>query len=277
MQIRLAIQAGVAVITLDRESKRNAQSRRMAAELLDALQRVEDSEARAVVVSGGPRVFSAGADLAELLLPRGDEPEPFDVYQALAHCPLPTIAAIEGYCLAGGLLLALCCDLRIAGRGARLGYPEVRRGFPPGAGGTVRLLRLLGGARVMELLYFGDNLDAATAHAWGLLNRVVDDGAATAEATAWAVRLAEAPPLAARTIKRIALETADADLGVAIAHERGLGRGSAGIRPDPRPGVGLPRACARPVAPVLARERSNWGATRRPVLNGLHHTYERAA
>src|SRR5205807_586055 len=107
---------------------------------------------------------SAGADLAEGTGSRWEE-----LTRRLTRLEVPTFAAIAGWCLGGGLELALCCDMRVASEGAKLGTPEVKRGIFPGGGGTQRLPRLVGPARAKELMFIGDPVDAQTALEWGLV------------------------------------------------------------------------------------------------------------
>ena len=131
--------------------------------------------------------------------------------------PMPTIAAIEGNALGGGLELALCCDIRIASERARLGLPEVRLAVTPGAGGTQRLPRVVGLARAKELILTGKVLTAEEAERIGLVNRVVPAGEALAAADAVAAEIALRGPLAVREAKRLidlAMET-DIDAGLA--------------------------------------------------------------
>lgn len=165
-------------------------------------------EVRAVVLYGeGGRAFCAGADMREF-------PARFDpavaaehsargqrLTKALVFLPQPSVAAIEGAALGGGLELALCCDLRVAGAGARVGLPEVHRGVFPGTGGTLLLGRLVGAARAKALMWAGDLLDAPRAQAEGLLDEVVPSGDALAAALRRARALAARPRGSSQTIK----------------------------------------------------------------------------
>lgn len=198
---------GVAVLTLDNPPV-NALDRDMTAELgrcLDAV--VADAAIRALVLrGGGTRAFSAGSDVREfpaLLATPGRMAAKFAedaaVFECLAHLPKPTIAAVEGIAYGGGLELAVCCDLIVAGEGARFALPEIRLGAFPGSGGTVRVTRRIGPARVREMMLLGDPVDAPTALAWHLVNRVVADGTAAEAALTLARRLAGAP---ARAVQR---------------------------------------------------------------------------
>lgn len=184
-----------------------------------------DPEVRAVVVTGaGERAFCAGSDVGEFeqLYGRVSEGKLLLeklVYRQLADLAVPTIAALDGDALGGGLELALCCDLRVAADGARLGLPEVRLGVLPGSGGTQRLPRVIGPARAKELTLTGDLIDAAEAHRIGLVNRVVEPGGALAEARSIAERIAERGPLAVREAKRLIDLSQDLDLDAGLAAE----------------------------------------------------------
>jgi len=179
-------------------------------ELRDALDRLERADdIRAVVVSGrGERAFSAGSHVGEFEDQAGEAGRDRhkldqDVWRQLADLPMPTIAAIEGHCLGGGLELALCCDIRIASETAKLGLPEVRLAVIPGSGGTQRLPRVVGATRAKELILTGHRLTAAEAEAIGLVNRVVPAGRAVAVGDEIAAEIASAGPVAVREAKRL--------------------------------------------------------------------------
>ncbi|MGE5236941.1 MAG: enoyl-CoA hydratase/isomerase family protein [Acidobacteriota bacterium] len=172
---------GVRWITVNRPEKLNALNRTVLTELAEVFSAAEsDAAVRAVVVTGaGEKAFVAGADIAEFsgldragaaaLSRRGQH-----VFTTIEAARKPVIAAVNGFALGGGCELALACHLRIASTNARFGQPEVKLGLIPGYGGTQRLPRLVGRGRALELLLGGGMVDAATAHAWGLVNRVVE-------------------------------------------------------------------------------------------------------
>ncbi len=141
------------------------------------------------------------------------------VYRQLADLPMPTIAAIEGDALGGGLELALCCDLRIASDRARLGMPEVRLAVIPGSGGTQRLPRIVGPAHAKELILTGRIIDAHEAYRIGLVNEVVAAGEASSRAIAVATEIAARGPLAVRAAKRLIDRSLDLDLDAGLASE----------------------------------------------------------
>lgn len=192
---------------------------------LERLEATEPGEVRAVIVTGrGDRAFSVGSDVKEFEAhatsgTRGRERFALEarVAQRLANLPMPTIAAIEGNALGGGLEIALCCDLRVAAEPAKLGLPEVRLAVTPSTGGTQRLPRIVGIARAKELLLTGRVIDAAEAHRIGLVNEVVPAGRAVARAREIGEEIAERGPLAVRAVKR--LVDASLDWSLAAGHE----------------------------------------------------------
>ena len=171
---------GIATLTINRPDKLNALNQAVINELREAVAQVTDDAAvRAVIVTGAPgKAFVAGADIAELracdeaaaqALSRAGS----DVFLRLERCPKPVVAAVNGYALGGGCELAMACHLRIASEHARFGQPEVKLGITPGYGGSVRLPRLIGRGRALELLLSGAMIDAQEAWRLGLVNRVV--------------------------------------------------------------------------------------------------------
>ena len=182
-------------------------------------------DVRTVVVTGrGDRAFSAGSHVGEFEAQRGPggrERLALEerVSSALATLPMPTIAAIEGNALGGGLELALCCDLRIASSRARFGLPEVRLAVTPGSGGTQRLPRAVGAARAKELILTGRIIDAKEAERIGLVHEVVPVGEALARADAIAAEIAERGPLAVREAKRLIDTSLDVALETGLAEE----------------------------------------------------------
>ncbi len=215
----------VAVLELDNPPL-NLITAEMTHRLAGALNLVaSDSEVRAVVVAGaGGRAFCAGSDVGEferlagrvaqdkLLLEKL-------VYRQLADLPMPTIAAIDGDALGGGLELALCCDLRVASQDSRFGMPEVRLGVIPGSGGTQRLPDVVGLARAKEMILVGELIDAQAAERIGLVNAVAPRGHARAAALEMAEHIAQRGPLAVREAKRLVNASRDLDLDAGLAAE----------------------------------------------------------
>ena len=196
---------GVALLRLDRP-KMNALSTGLLAELSEIVGALAADPPGAVVVWGGPRIFAAGADVKEFLDPKSGAPSPEraatvgaafrGALDPLAALPVPTVAALNGYALGGGCELALACDLRVAGRDARLGQPEILLGIIPGGGGTQRLARLVGPARAKDLILSGRQVDADEAHRMGLVDRVVEAEETLDRALELAAGLASGPPAA---------------------------------------------------------------------------------
>lgn len=200
-EVEVSRSGEVAVVTLRRERKRNALSTAMESKLAAALASREVTDARALVVTGGGNVFSAGADISEL---RDMDPQAIAayyresgaVYERLAELPIPTVAAITGYCLGGGLELALAADFRVADTAAVFGFPEVGIGILPSSGGVARVTRAVGPIRARDLVLRGRRFDAIEAERWGLVTSVVAPGAHLSRARSLAAELASAPPLA---------------------------------------------------------------------------------
>lgn len=164
-----------------------------------------DAEVRVVLLHGaGSRAFSAGSDLGELrqLIAAGQEAlarkfeQDMDVFGQVAHFPKPTIAAIEGAAIGGGLELAAGCDFIVAARGSRLALPEIHLGAFPGSGGTVWITQRIGPARARRMMLLGEAIDTVQALAWGLVDELCDDGTAMEAALRLAQRLAAGPALA---------------------------------------------------------------------------------
>jgi enoyl-CoA hydratase len=227
-----------AVLTIDRRERRNAVDVETAGLLLDGFREFEaDDDARVLVLTGdGPEAFCAGADL-KAMAEAGPELSS-DVLDAVAARPegpmgftrltpsKPTVAAISGWCLAGGLELALWCDLRIATETARLGFTERRFGVPLIDGGTQRLPLVVGMGRALELILTGRVLDAAEALDWGLVNEVVAEEAPLDRALEIAEGLAAFPQPTMLSDRRAAIEGSGLTLADGLALEAELGRAS---------------------------------------------------
>jgi enoyl-CoA hydratase/carnithine racemase len=199
----------VALVTLQREEKLNALSGALERELLDAVAAEDVRTSRCVIFTGAGRAFSAGADINEFA---GTDPASIaayyadtgDVYERIAALPMPTIAAIHGWCLGGGLELALATDFRIADETAAFGLPEVALGIIPSSGGTHRLVRVVGPARAKELMLLDRRFDAEEARALGLVTEVVTKGRALDRALEIGHELAALPRLALQAAKQAA-------------------------------------------------------------------------
>ncbi len=226
LAVRYERHGAAAVITIDRPHRRNAIDGPTAALLHEAYFRFEaDSDARVLVLTGAGEVsFCAGADLkaTETMAPRLMSAEGPMGFTRLTPTK-PTIAAISGFCLAGGLELALWCDLRIATETARLGYPERRWGVPLIDGGTQRLPRIVGLGRALDLILTGRIIDAPEAFAMGLLTEVVAPGAHLERALALAEGLARFPQPTMLADRRAAIEGLGMTLDEGLALEAKAG------------------------------------------------------
>jgi enoyl-CoA hydratase/carnithine racemase len=197
------------IVQMNRPDRRNAISLQMMSDILAALDEAErDLAVRSVVITGGIDCFSAGADLNEALQVRS-VPAAMDFLGRLHRLnnrietlDKPVIAAIEGFCMTGGLELALACDLRIAGEGSSFAITSARIGTVPGAGGTQRLPRIVGKANALELLFAAEPIGCDEAFRIGLINRRTGRGGALNEALAMARIHAERAPLSLALIKR---------------------------------------------------------------------------
>jgi enoyl-CoA hydratase/carnithine racemase len=207
----------VAVVRLDRP-RANALSGEVLSQLRSAADELAADLPGAVVVTGGRRIFAAGADITEL---DGGGPASVtanfhEALGALADLPRATVAAVNGYALGGGLELALACDLRVVATDARLGVPEVLLGVIPGGGGTQRLPRLIGSSRAKDLIMTGRQVGAEEALAMGLANRVAEPDEVLASALELAAALAKGAVVAQ------ALGKAAIDRGLELTLEEGL-------------------------------------------------------
>lgn len=213
------VAADLARITVNRPDKLNALNATVIAELDQAVAAIErDPAVGGVVLTGaGPKAFVAGADIAEIA-----EQDPIEgkaralagqrVFRRLERCGKPVVAAVNGFALGGGCELAMACHLRVAAEGARFGQPEARLGIGPGYGGTVRLPRLVGRGRALELLLTGQMIDAQEALRIGLVNRVVPADRLLPESEQLLRTILENGPLAVRAC----LEAVDAGLDVGL-------------------------------------------------------------
>jgi len=215
----------VAVVRLQRPDKLNALSSAVERELGRALASDEVARSGCIVLAGSGRAFSAGADVNELA---DRDPEAIaqyyratgGVYELVAALPQPTIAAIHGWCLGGGLELALATDFRIADETATFGFPEVGIGILPSSGGTVRAARLLGPARAKELILLGGRIGAERALEIGLVTEVVAPGAAVDRAVEIGQELAGLPRLAVSVAKQAIDAVPESSREAAVLIER---------------------------------------------------------
>jgi enoyl-CoA hydratase len=227
------IDGAVAVVTIDHPPV-NALSAPLLEELEAELARLDTDDAvRAIVLRGaGERAFVAGADISEFPTLResahDDNGGSARGIQRLGHrmdaARTPSVAAIHGFCLGGGLEVAMCCDIRVAAEDAQLGQPEIKLGLIPGGGGTQRLPRLVGLGRAMLLNMTGDFIDGRTAYEWGLVERVVPREEVREAALEIARSIAARSPVAIGVLRELARTTRDLPI------EEGLRREAEGFR-----------------------------------------------
>lgn len=222
-QVTLEAREGVAVLTLDRPGKHNAITNGMAGELAAHARRInEDDSLRAVLLRGaGPRAFCAGMDLKaiEAFRTAWDFRHRPDYPGAVRAIRKPVVAAVKGWALGGGFELALAADIRIAGRSARIGFPEVTRGWVGGGGASQLLPRVIGLGQAMRLLLTGEQVEAEEALRLRLVEQVVEDTALEDTAMALCLRLAALPPVAVQAVKAAVRQSLEAPLAAGLAYE----------------------------------------------------------
>jgi enoyl-CoA hydratase len=236
MTVRVDRSGSVTTVVIDRPAVRNAVDRDTAARLADAFRAFDaDGDAAVAVLTGAGGTFCAGADLAAFAAGEGNRVEPAGdgpMGPTRLRLGKPVIAAIEGYAVAGGLELALWCDLRVAAETAVFGVFCRRWGVPLIDGGTVRLPRLIGLGRALDMILTGRPVPAAEAHSVGLADRVVPTGTARAAAEELAVQLAALPQECLRQDRLSVYEGLDLPGDAALANEyrHGVASLAAGAR-----------------------------------------------
>ncbi|MBM4379413.1 MAG: enoyl-CoA hydratase/isomerase family protein [Deltaproteobacteria bacterium] len=225
--LKVEIAGGIATVTVDRPKALNALNSQTLREVAAVAAELEANPAvRALILTGGgEKAFVAGADISEMAGFTSEQGRAFSAvghkaFAALEALPFPTIAAINGFALGGGLELALACDLLYASEKAKLGFPEASLAVIPGFGGTQRLTRLVGKQRAKELVLTGDRIDAAKAREYGLLLEVLPADQLMAHCRAVAERILKNGPVAVAQGKRLIEQGADLDLGAANALEQ---------------------------------------------------------
>lgn len=224
-----ALNGGAAVLTINRPGTLNALDLPTLAALEAQMARaVADPEVKAIVLTGEGRAFVAGGDIADLnsrqglahYLEFGERIH--EVFRKVEECDKPTIAAVNGWALGGGTELMLCTDLRIVARSAMLGLPEITLGLFPGAGGSQRLMRQVSPCKARELMFLGERITAEEAHRIGLVNQVVDDGAALDVALDMAQKLAARSAMVLKLLKRTLRDGAEMPPSAALRHEQAM-------------------------------------------------------
>lgn len=224
-----ALNGGAAVLTINRPGTLNALDLPTLAALEAQMARaVADPGVKAIVLTGEGRAFVAGGDIADLnsrqglahYLEFGERIH--EVFRKVEDCDKPTIAAVNGWALGGGTELLLCTDLRIVARSAMLGLPEITLGLFPGAGGSQRLMRQVSPCKARELMFLGERITAEEAHRIGLVNQVVDDGAALDVALDMAQKLAARSAMVLKLLKRTLRDGAEMPPSAALRHEQAM-------------------------------------------------------
>jgi enoyl-CoA hydratase len=217
----------IARVTFNRPESMNAMNRQMVRELIEVCRQIEeDNSIRAAIFTGaGEKAFSAGMDLKERaagefsFIERRQQKVAAAIHsqaRAVAAVSKPTIAAVRGYCVGGGLEFALACDMRVAAEDAKLGLTEVRRGIIPGAGGTQRLARAVGTAKALEICLTGDTVSGSEAHRLNLVNVAVPAADVLKTAEELAARILKGAPMSVTFIKEAVLK------GIELPLEEGL-------------------------------------------------------
>jgi len=202
---------GLALVTIQRPEKLNALNQAVISELGEAFRMArEDDSVKALILTGaGEKAFVAGADIGELAAVDAMEAERLsrrgqEIFRMLETLRKPSVAAINGFALGGGLELAMCCAIRIASPNAKLGQPEVKLGIVPGYGATQRLPRLVGRGRALELLLSGESIDAAEAYRIGLVNAIAAQSELIETAKKWSRKvIANGPQAVALTMESV--------------------------------------------------------------------------
>ncbi len=231
MAIDFDLSDNIATVTINRPERRNALDAEHYTMLSEAWQRVrDDDEIRVAIITGaGDKAFCAGADIKSYV----GRNQPLSEVWLTQKDPLlnrglevwkPVIAAVNGYCVGGGMTLLLGTDLRVASENAVFSLAEVKRGIIAANGGTQRVMKQLPYAIAMEMLLLGESIDAETAARWGLINRVVAAADLLDEARRFAERIKENAPLAVQAAKELAIRSQDMDLASGLRMEQFVNR-----------------------------------------------------
>lgn len=211
-------------ITLNRPKVLNALNRTMVREIVEALEEFDQNdEIKVILMSGEGRAFAAGADIDEMA---EDDPislellNQFADWDRIALIKKPIIGAVHGFALGGGFELALCCDVLFAADKAEFGFPEIKLGVMPGAGGTQRLTKLMGKTKALEWLWLGEAMSAKEALQYGVINRIIAPEVLLEETVRFAKQIAKQPPLSLRLIKEVVLKAVDYSLYEGMQFER---------------------------------------------------------
>lgn len=225
--VSVEIADGIATIRIDRPKMNPLDSEIQDGLATAAADLEHDADVRAAIITGGDKVFAAGADIKEMqqfdyvdMVERGTRLQ--HAFRALAELPFPTVAAIEGFALGGGCELAMTCDFRIAANNATLGQPEILLGVIPGAGGTQRLTRLVGPSKAKDIVFTGRFVKADEALAIGLVDELVEPGTTYEAAVAKLTPMVNGPRVALRAAKEAINRGIETDLATGLAIETQL-------------------------------------------------------
>lgn len=194
----------VGTIKINRPEAYNALNQKIVHELDEIIEQVRENDSIKVLIIGSDHNFAAGGDIKAMIDCTPEEAMKFgfsSTFNKIENLPIPTIAAIDGYALGGGLELALTCDMRIATKEAKLGLPETGLGIMPGAGGSIRLPRLVGSSKAKEMIFMGTVLRGEEAEKIGLVNKAVNKDELMETALKWADKLKKKGPLALKMAK----------------------------------------------------------------------------
>lgn len=214
-----AIEQNILTITINRPEKMNALNQQVLADLALAVDEIYgDKTIKGAIITGaGEKAFVAGADISEFLTLSSKQGEELAkkghvIFQRIASCPKPIIAAVNGFALGGGCELAMACHFRLASENAKFGQPEVNLGLIPGYGGTQRLTELIGKGKAMELMMTGDMITATEALSWGLVNHVLKPEELLPKAKAILLKIQTKAPLAVARVIKCANAALDKDV-----------------------------------------------------------------
>ncbi len=224
--VLLSIEGHVGIITLNREKKLNAMDNHMTSLLYERIREAgENNSIKAIVITGKGKAFSAGSDINEYgkmtkIVEYAEHQRLGRVlFDYIENTGKPIIAAVNGYCLGGGIELALACDLIVSSPEAKYGDPSLRLGVVPGGGTTQRLTRLIGRNKTKELLFTGEFLSAQEAKELGMVNLIVPADSLIEETRRMALKIISMPPLSLAKAKKLVNEGAESPLNVALSYE----------------------------------------------------------
>lgn len=222
--IKTACDKNIGILTLNRPEVLNALNREMAEEIVSALEHFDqDVSVRVIVITGSGKAFAAGADISEMVNDDAISLEllnQFAVWDRISLIKKPVLAAVHGLALGGGFELALSCDLIFASEQVQLGFPEIKLGVMPGAGGTQRLTKSMGKAKALEWLWTGDTMGAKEALQYGVINRIISEEVLLDETLAFAEKLTKQAPLSLRLIKEAVNKAVDTSIYEGMQFER---------------------------------------------------------